>query len=121
MRFVLPFSLVFLLSQVPDNAPDVTLHTRNGGKLTGKLTTPFITFRADGDGPGMTTGIPPRLLVEVWFEIGSRVRVKYNRDVDEVMELAGVINGNDRLKLVDADGKESEVYVSECMHLVVKR
>lgn len=121
MRFFLPFSLVFLLSQVPDNAPEVTLHTRNGGKLTGKLTTPFLKFRADGDGAGMTTGIPPRLLVEVWFEVGSRVRVKYHRDVDDVQELGGVVNGNDTLKLVDADGKVSEIYVSECMQLVVKR
>lgn len=120
MRFILPFSLVFIMSQVPDNAPDVTLHTRNGGKMTGKLVTPFLKFRADGDGVSVT-GIPPRLLVEVWFEVGSRVRVKYHRDVDDVTELAGVINGNDRLKLVDADGKESEIYVSECMQLVVKR
>lgn len=120
MRFLIPFVLI-VVAQVPDTAPEVTLHTRNGGKMTGKLMTPYIKFRADGDGSGMTTGIPPRLLVEVWFEVGSRVRVKYNRDVDEVTELAGVINGNDRLKLVDADGKESEVYVSECMQLVVKR
>lgn len=117
MRFVFLFILI-VIAQVPD--PEVTLHTRNGGQLKGKLTT-HLKFRADGDGPGMTTGIPPRLLIEVWFEVGSRVRVKYYRDVDDVQELGGVVNGNDTLKIVDTDGKVSEIYLSECMQLVVKR
>lgn len=110
------FTLALALAQLPAPVPgdQWQLSDRSGHTHTGAVVGEHFTFSPAGSSLGMTRSIPLRNIDRVRFDPGCRCHVK----LLDGTHYDGVVDGNGKLGLRGAGGKEVDVWLSECVVLM---